>query len=939
MTEEVLDVKEPVELFASAAKPNDPVEAEQERFNRFIQAENERLNRLIRNLYLHFQLEHYSERDLYDHICQEVAKYFRAASCELYIVRYDEESSDIQEERKGTVPHTQNDGDKGRHITKWLELVGAFGPARRALKQQYVTQRSRSRYEIPIDDSDRAAITGVTRRAFTCGGPTRYTSGYDLRSVRADSPKQQSPGAKELRTDSSRQVVWYQDGLYNSYRCGLMVPLVRERRDSANNGSVPLYCKIGLIKLENRTPYGVGGFLDVSAAGESSQDRLFFLWEWRIAALRPYVRDLQQAAEKEHDPFLPLHNNVGWWQYFEDHSLGVDYFQQLLRELHRQGESPDHETVEHELLSKYKELARWLEELVECLIQLESWLQHLQYACRLMLGAGEMPSLERPTPSLFNVYNLRGAYLERPKTDTKDDVNNKERRNGQRNRHVYDALYGALLDCLVGKDEKAKRMLLAGADVLSAVDRAEYLAQNLSYPPGENDLKQMSQEQRRVLDRLADFKNSLEQERDLQTLSARLESLCRDFKLQDLTTVPRTPEKWHEAVRNIIASLDRVQQPVKQGIEELTQSLCEKRVKGLRQKLGITAEDGHDFEEQLVEQALQGKLPPWNFKEGLKEVLSGLASMSQVLAGNELEERVDTSEYALISEETGVLRIGRTVQSILKSDSSDESRDALAFTASKVAQALADATMYTASFAQIDEKRLLFIASHVVKVLDNHMLHQARQRQLELDYDALGLLGMEHFGLELLDSLYAYTHRVTSALCYLLEREMRLSGPGRYRLDVKLFRLRDLVGEIDQFTKDAKQEEWLEHCLATIDLPSLETGEHVLQQIHYYAAPLGIQARLALGSAQCPHPVLFLPCKSFDPDGERPLAEVLLRLNGTSKNMPAAADCLELRVHFEGKALQVRNLGVFWQAVRALKGTLEAIGAIAGRHYATTSTG
>lgn len=47
------------------ALPGDEYEADTHRFNQFIWAENERLNRLIRNLYLQFQLKHFTERELY----------------------------------------------------------------------------------------------------------------------------------------------------------------------------------------------------------------------------------------------------------------------------------------------------------------------------------------------------------------------------------------------------------------------------------------------------------------------------------------------------------------------------------------------------------------------------------------------------------------------------------------------------------------------------------------------------------------------------------------------------------------------------------------------------------------------------------------------------------------------------------------------------------
>ncbi len=218
----------------------------------------------------------------------------------------------------------------------------------------------------------------------------------------------------DFRTQSSRQVIWYQDGLHNSFRCSLMAPNLREGRPTTDSTKTPYHRRIGLIKVENRLPHGVAGFTEILRPG-TDQSFLFFLEEWRIAALRPYVRDLRESARNDQDPFYPLHNNVGWRQYFDDHPLGAAYFLQLLHELDQKSKSSHHATDQDELVQNlnkgYEEFSHWLENMVECLIRLESWVQHLGYACRLLCGLGEAPSLDKSIPSLFNVYNLRAAYL------------------------------------------------------------------------------------------------------------------------------------------------------------------------------------------------------------------------------------------------------------------------------------------------------------------------------------------------------------------------------------------------------------------------------------------------------------------------------------------------------------------------------------------------
>lgn len=155
----------------------------------------------------------------------------------------------------------------------------------------------------------------MTRIAFISEDPTRYASGYDHRIARDPDLANKQSDLPDFRTESSCQVIWYQDGLHNSFRCSLMAPNLREGRPTTDLTKTPYHRRIGLIKVENCLPHGVAGFTEILRPG-TDQSFLFFLEEWRIAALRPYIRDLRESARNDQDPFYPLHNNVGWRQYF-----------------------------------------------------------------------------------------------------------------------------------------------------------------------------------------------------------------------------------------------------------------------------------------------------------------------------------------------------------------------------------------------------------------------------------------------------------------------------------------------------------------------------------------------------------------------------------------------------------------------------------------------
>ena len=950
--------------------------AGQERFTRFIWAENKRLNDLIRNLYLYFQLEHYSERDLYDHICQEVAEYFRADCCALYLVHYEEQpnSEGYLIEAAGAIrSSSQSRRSSPRHLTKWLELVGASGPWRRVLKEQYVRQRSRRHYQLPgalkVEPCDSAEITGMTRKGFVSEDPTRYASGYDFRLSRSDSLKQELSMEVKLEADTPRQVVWYQDGLYNSCRCSMMVPLAREGRGSVSGNGTSPYRKIGLIKVENRSPYGVTGFSDVSSEGVN-QNHLFFPEEWKIAALRPYVRDLRESVKENRDPFLPLHNNVGWQQYFEDNPLAGHYFQQLLQELRQRRKARHAMAAAQELPERYKTLAGWLENLVECLIRTESWLQHLRNVCRLIYGIDGKPSLDRPVPSLFNVHNLRAAYLERllensspsatstsssgqstPSENFKiiegtaydlpsllrtfpelhPDVLSTE--NGEQKPYAYDVVRDALLDCLAKQNTTAKQKLQTLDGILSAAEKFDCLVQSLLHSQDVEGLKYMSDSQQKVKELIKNFKDLLcqGQGEQMSDKCKTLESLDRDFQVLNRSNIQLSSGELQKVLQSTLVSLNSIRLFAEQEAEDLIQKLCHERAKAMCGKLG-TAEQPFD-----IMQCLDGTLPSWDFQTALNEVLEDLKFICEVLEPQKLEER--EFEYELISEEAEVCQIRRIVQCILQENRQEEERYAVAcvlsephdepaHTGCKAARALAAATMHADSFHQIDEKRLAFIGCHIAQLLDNHLLHQSRQRGLEVDYGALDVFALEPLGMELLDTVQSYSQRIGSALCHLLEREVYRSGEDTLQPLSELPPLKELVERISEFlkNKDSEQEEWFSHCLVAITYPVVEDGDvgtDVLRKIYDHASRLGLSIKCNQKLTQ----FTFLPSERLIPNGERRLAESMLCLPEADRN---EVNKLELLIGFKGEAIQARDLRALWSVVKVLEDVLKVVEATIG---------
>ncbi len=255
----------------------------------------------------------------------------------------------------------------------------------------------------------------------------------------------------------------------------------------------------------------------------------------------------------------------------------------------------------------------------------------------------------------------------------------------------------------------------------------------------------------------------------------------------------------------LYGSLDTICQLAEQQAEDVIQKLCRHRAETISMLLGSKGDDQKvSFD---IADALEGTLPGWDLERAMKDgVLDDLGRICERLSSKDSAEQSRFLE--LRAEEVELRRVISIVHAILNGEENETrhpgasctlskkyqgKHDPSSLTGCKTARALAAAVMYANSFNPLDEKRLVFIASHVTQVLDNYLLHQARQRELDLDYKALDVLALDHFGLELLDALRSYTHRMHVALVYLLEREVRFAALPEVHLQTTIGSINGLV--------------------------------------------------------------------------------------------------------------------------------------------------
>lgn len=823
------------------------------RFNQFIWDENERLNRLIRNLYLQFQLKHFTEAELYDRICEEVATYFQADSCELFLVRYQEKDKLEQQEHPGR-KRTRTTSS----LKKFLELAGASGPWRRALRQKYIRQKRRPTCEIPFIEFSAEMFKSSTRRGYASTEPESYLSTYSLRRQDpADKSQSESYKDQELEDHVPRQHVWRNDGLYNTFRSLVAAPLIRESK-----GESALHQHVGVIKVENRAPDGVSGFAEVRP-GMAASHHLFFGPEWSVAALRPYVRDLLQerSKDKDADPYEPLINDDGWQQYFEDHPAGAEYFEALQDEFRLRRKSKHSKVKPEEVTKRYERLERWLRDLVECLVRLETWLQHLRHACHVLCGLGEAPTLDRPIRSLFNVYNFRAAYLADltreltplPKHGERKEEEEKGKSTGSvpPNDRSYKQVLKAFLNCLVG-DKQTKKKIRKEAFFLTASEVTVRLlsrAENASQPTPA--LESLTDALESLIALLGDVQQGKAAEELLERVKEQLESV--------------RPKQ--EATNALIAEIEAFSDLVRYTLEKRIEEACETRVAKIRKVL----ESGEAKAKDVIRS--DGKPPEWKLADAIdKGILQDLREISGGFAPEKLSPSAE--RYELCAEESEIERIATAVksalaegikierirdavrialgespddnevdgitaavqseldkgaggieieqitsaiQSVLKKDADEIKTIATAAwnafvreTVEKAAGVLANATMFADAFNHVDKNRLVLIASHVTQILDNHLLYQARQRNLDIKHESLGTLALDPFGLELLDRFVFLLERIRTALDHLIQRQADRQYEDRKKLpeiSSEAVSVADYVSYLEKPIEDEKQRE------------------------------------------------------------------------------------------------------------------------------------
>ena len=249
--------------------------------------------------------------------------------------------------------------------------------------------------------------------------------------------------------------------------------------------------------------------------------------------------------------------------------------------------------------------------------------------------------------------------------------------------------------------------------------------------------------------------------------------------------------------------------------------------------------------------------------------------------------------------------------------------------------------MYADAFNQIDEKRLIFIASHIVQVLDNNLLYQSMQRELELDFETLNVIGLEQYGLELLDILRAHSSRIMDCLGYLTRREAYRSFSSDknnhemadLRLEPYLVTPKKFIQEIDTHSHEPDQKEY-EITLGSIMYPSQNrVGKSVIDEILKTYDQRAAEMRwLRIDpSALCAENgdrVAFMPNETFQIKDEEPYARIMIR-EMLKNQCGTLNEGIELTWSVRKKP-QTNDLRVLWGADKVLEDVLKIVEATAG---------
>ena len=871
--------------------------ADTHRFNQFIWAENERLNRLIRNLYLQFQLKHFTERDLYDRICEEVANYFMADSCSLYLVRYEET------EQQKPVPAVDPSGShtsRSHLLTKWLELVGAEGPWRRALRQQYVRRRSAARYELPFENQHEDFLSATCRGFASTGAHCylstyrlpRYESSCGLSATSASDTELPTEAQQTLQEDIPRQVVWRNDNLYNTFRSMVLAPLIRQSQQQHDP-----HHHIGVIKVENRSPASVVGYARVPLSTESSQ-HLFFDREWGVAALYPYICDLcQRSAQGGADPYEPLVNDVGWQQYFEDNPAGNQYYEQLLNHLRTKRKSGhSSERAEH-LVKQYGELQTWLLALTECLVRLETWLQHLRYGCQVLCGLGRPPSIDRPTRSVFNVYNLRAAYM-----IYLQNVAGAVEHGLLEEPSWYTSVRDAFLDRLPLASEQGEQ-IRAQAHLLTTID--VLLARLADQRAGDWP--------KTALNWLASAVTGTPPD---APYLARAERVADAIKQCQPARQSQTPHL--AAAETLVVEIRALRDAVYHTLDNQLEDACRRRTEQTRNLIAPDAEvpDTAFRVADVLESDSPHPTPSWKLDEAIvKTVIDDLRAIAKTLGdapkptgatlpAPEIAHQLQLERYEVAAEtaetQNVTAAVKQTLQQLPPPEASDEQTPAVTRSIPQLvrfcAELLADATMCADSFNSVDRSRLLFIASHVAQILDNQLLYNARQRALKIDYESLGSMGLTSFGLELLDRIDFELDQIDRALLHLATRRL-YKGDDFSRKDTPIGLSHAVVSScsiIERLAERMRKPPRAEHTDAVCDTLELLSIAHddqhalsyVLQEIAVNASQLNLPKCDSPRAAHQSESLRFSPREGIQQPGFNDSVELDVRLEQAALSDP-----------------------------------------------------
>jgi hypothetical protein len=358
-----------------------------------VQRENESLTRLLRNLYQEFRLGEGDRSQLYEHICRELAQYFRADCCQLYLV-------------KQQVPELGEQRAKELQVTELLSLVAAYGPWEAALKPRFVRRIFPTEYPLEADYH--------TTRGFHKPKACVDLCRVDYRDGEKDAAPGRSRGASVAYSDPERHLVWPWDNLYNVSRNMISCPLLRHRSRSAWKPY-----PVGLIKLENRRP-----FVDKAYKFNYDAGDLYFGDYFKLCSVAGYVRDLSRRLSiddgSQASIFAPMHDGDGWRQHFQEHPAGRPYYEVVQKWIATQ-EAP---TVQ-KLNEEYDYVWRRLSQILDLIVEAEIFLQALHTVLE-KLGRPR-PNRKRPklsppggsgrapTPSLFNIIDLVNARTSRSK--------------------------------------------------------------------------------------------------------------------------------------------------------------------------------------------------------------------------------------------------------------------------------------------------------------------------------------------------------------------------------------------------------------------------------------------------------------------------------------------------------------------------------------------